>query len=63
MDILSMMEQESASTIVDQMLDYNLEWIELILKRNGVKPGTAKANQMVAVYVSMIEAEYRRKYE
>ena len=63
MDILSMMEQESASTIVDQMLDYNLEWIELILKRNGVEPGTAKANQMVAVYVSMIEAEYRRKYE
>lgn len=62
MEKLKMHEPDHASSIIDQMIKYNMEWIEGILKHNEVEPGSIKANQMVTVYLGMIEAEYRRKY-
>lgn len=59
---LKMQEPDHGSSIIDQMIKYNMEWIESILQRNGAEPGSIRANQMVTVYLGMIEAEYRRKY-
>lgn len=59
---LKMQEPDHGSSIVDQMIKYNMEWIEGILHHNGADPGSIRANQMVTVYLGMIEAEYRRKY-
>lgn len=62
MEKLQIGEPDHASSIIDQMIKYNMEWIESILDRNRAEPGSIRANQMVTVYLGMIEAEYRRKY-
>lgn len=62
MENLNTQEQDHASAIVDQMIKFNMTWIDIILKNNNVDPGSIRANQMVTVYLGLIEAEYRRKY-
>lgn len=49
---------------INLCVNYNLEWIDTILKSMNVDPDNKdKVSEVVVVYLHMIEADARRKYD